>query len=202
MKGENIMKTGRYLRDKGKLTVIVSALFLMMTLFLACGHGKKPDSISQINEINKPEVKPEIKKEAKAVAKKAGKDGRFIADDNGTVLDTSTNLMWAAKDNGENINWQSAKSYCENYRGGGYTDWRMPTQDELAKLYTAAKTYKSDCGYSVDLTELIRLTCAWVWASEKRGSDAANFDFYAGKQNWSHQSIDYESRALPVRSGK
>src|ERR1035437_8847883 len=82
-----------------------------------------------------------------AFAGEKTRDGRFIAYDNGTVLDTRTNLMWAAKDNGSNINWQGAKGYCENYRGGGYTDWRMPTQDELAGLYDAAKTYKSDCGY-------------------------------------------------------
>jgi hypothetical protein len=57
------------------------------------------------------------------------RDGRFIAYNNGTVLDMSTNLMWAARDNGGNINWANAKSYCENYRGGGYTDWRMPTKE-------------------------------------------------------------------------
>jgi hypothetical protein len=62
-------------------------------------------------------------------ASEIGRDGRFIAYDNGTVLDTKTNLMWAAKDNGSDINWSNAKSYCENYRGGGYKDWRMPTQD-------------------------------------------------------------------------
>ena len=92
-------------------------------------------------------------------ARDTGRDGRFIAYDNGTVLDTRTNLMWAAKDNGSDINWAEAKSYCENYRGAGYTDWRMPTQDELAGLYDAAKTYKSDCGYDVHLTALIRLSC-------------------------------------------
>jgi len=47
-----------------------------------------------------------------------GKDGRFIAYAEGTVGDTRTGLMWAAKDNGADINWQHAKSYCENYRGG------------------------------------------------------------------------------------
>ncbi len=50
-------------------------------------------------------------------AGETGKGGRFISYDNGTVLDTSTNLMWAAKDNGRDINWANAKSYCENYRG-------------------------------------------------------------------------------------
>jgi hypothetical protein len=71
-------------------------------------------------------------------AGESARDGRFIAYDNGTVSDTRTGLMWAAKDNGSKINWANAKSYCENYRGGGYTDWRMPTQDELAELYDMA----------------------------------------------------------------
>ena len=68
-------------------------------------------------------------------AKEISRDGRFIAYDNGTVKDTEKGLMWAAKDNGKDINWKDAKRYCENYRGGGYTDWRMPTLDELAGLY-------------------------------------------------------------------
>jgi hypothetical protein len=110
--------------------------------------------------------------------------------------------MWAAKDNGSNIDWVDAKFYCENYRSGGYTDWRMPTRDELAGLYDAAKTYKSDCGYAAHLTGLIRLSCTWVWASETRGSDAAFFGFYEGFRNWDHQPNDSLIRALPVRSIK
>jgi hypothetical protein len=131
--------------------------------------------------------------------------GRFIAYDNGTVLDMKTNLMWAAKDNGNNISWVDAKFYCENYRGGGYTDWRMPNQDELASLYDNTKTYKADCGLlfkkDVHLTELIHLTCLYVWASELRGSEAAVFGFYDGPWSWSPQSFA-SLRALPVRSVK
>jgi hypothetical protein len=55
--------------------------------------------------------------------------------------------MWAAKDNGSDINWENAKSHCENYRGGGYKDWRMPTQDELAGLYDANKTRPAPCNF-------------------------------------------------------
>jgi len=43
--------------------------------------------------------------------------------------------LWAAKDNGDLINWPNALSYCQNYSGGGYTDWRMPTLAELSSLY-------------------------------------------------------------------
>jgi hypothetical protein len=138
------------------------------------------------------------------------RDGRFIAYDNGTVLDTKTNLMWAAKDNGSAINWSNAKSYCENYRGGGYTDWRMPTLDELAGLYDASKSRPTACkdlffSYTIHVaTELIDITCFAIEASETRGSDSAYFNFHNGQRLWVLQwSGGYRhSRVLPVRSGK
>jgi hypothetical protein len=153
-------------------------------------------------------------------------DSRFIAYDNGTVLDTRTKLMWAAKDNGSYITPANAKSYCENYRGGGYTDWRMPTQDELAQLYDVqVKPYQSECrglfGKSdIRVTELIRLSCDAIWASETRetterfaasygmdassdsGFDFAFVDFRKGERRWDPRSKAMFGRALPVRSGK
>jgi hypothetical protein len=158
------------------------------------------------------------------------KNGRFIDNGNGTVTDTKTSLMWAARDKETHTNWvdgpngkilstswAKARSYCENYRGGGYTDWRMPTQEELAGLYDNAKTYKTECQTEVHLTEMIHLTCEWIWASETRGLDpgqpclsyescpgsAALFGFgYTGSRHWDHQYYDGGTRALPVRSGK
>ena len=134
------------------------------------------------------------------ILKKVGTDGRFIAYDNGTVLDTQTKLTWASKDNVKGgISWANAKYYCENYRGGGYTDWRMPTQDELAGLYDANK--KNRHGYKV--TALIDISGYWSWASETRGFEAAYFDFVDGNRSW-HPQLDDSTifRALPVRSGK
>jgi hypothetical protein len=139
-------------------------------------------------------------------AGEVGRDGRFIAYDNDTALDTKTELMWAAKDNGTEIDWAKAKSYCENYRGGGYTDWRMPTQDELAELYDASLMgYAQDCGSQynrIKLTNFIRLTCCCPWASETRGPDAAYFSFNYGLRYWYPKSYVSLGRALPVRSGK
>ena len=142
------------------------------------------------------------KQRSASTATEIKRDGRFIAYGDGTVLDTQTSLMWAARDNGYNINWLTAKSYCENCRVGGYTDWRMPTQDELAGLYDIAKAYLSDCGRDAHLTGLIRLTCTAPWASETRGSNAAIFGFDPGNPYWSPQSRDKGTRALPVRSAK
>jgi hypothetical protein len=67
--------------------------------------------------------------------------------------------MWASQDNGEDITWKEAKRYCENYRGGGYTDWRMPTQDEIAGLYDRSESYQAtQRNYNVYLKKLIELS--------------------------------------------
>lgn len=118
---------------------------------------------------------------------------RFMDVKEGIVLDTKTDLMWAAKDNGSPVNWPGAVSYCENYRAGGHADWRMPAQNELAELY-AAKEHR----------DIIQISGCCVWASETRGSRAVNFSFNDGIASLNLQSNDIYAggRALPVRSGK
>ncbi|MBF0227917.1 MAG: DUF1566 domain-containing protein [Desulfobacterales bacterium] len=121
--------------------------------------------------------------------------GNFIAYDDGTVLDTKTNLMWAVKDNGSDINWNNAKKYCENYRVGGYSDWRLPTQDELENLYKSG--IRDDKG-------IIKITDWGCWASETRngGFEAAYFYFHRGRRHWRSVFYDYYVRVLPVRGGQ
>lgn len=49
--------------------------------------------------------------------------------------DPSTNLMWTAKDNGNDITWGNAVKYCKNLNLAGYSDWRLPSIDELEGIY-------------------------------------------------------------------
>ncbi len=141
-----------------------------------------------------------------SMAAEKAKDGHFTAYDNGTVLDTKTNLLWSDKDNGKMIPWPYAKTYCDNYRRGGYKDWRMPTLEELETLYDKSKSYSSDCdeGANVHLTELIRLRCGWVWSSETTvGKEAFFFVFYNGKDGRSDQmDIGFNFRVICVRNNK
>jgi len=122
------------------------------------------------------------------------RDDRFIAYDNGTVLDTRTNLMWAAKDNGSDINLADANSYWGNYRGGGYTDWRMPTRDELVALYDSK-------------TELIKLTDSYIWSFypslPTNTGEQSQFNS-SGKLSGVRRvkGGDWLARVLPVRSAK
>lgn len=53
----------------------------------------------------------------------------------GYWVDPSTGLMWAAKDNGQNITWKKAMRYCRNLQLAGYSDWKLPTIDQLQGIY-------------------------------------------------------------------
>jgi len=119
---------------------------------------------------------------------------RFKDNGDGTVTDTQTGLMWAAKDNGRDVTWADSMEYCRNYSGGGHTDWRMPTQDELAGLYD-----KEEPG-SYHITPLIKLTKCCPWAIETRDSEAAHFSFEDGYRYWGSPSGSLDDRVLPVRS--
>ena len=67
-------------------------------------------------------------------------DGRFIDHGDATVTDTETNLMWTKKDiyadTGDCMDWNASRSYVSGLSTGGYTDWRLPTANELkAQFY-------------------------------------------------------------------
>ncbi len=137
---------------------------------------------------------------ASPVAKEIGRDGRFIAYSDGTVLDTKTNLMWAAKDNGKGVGWHEAKAYCEHYRGGGHTDWRLPNGRELASLYDPGK--KDIPGARVSDLIKISTTHGWTWEVSDEGDRAAAFNFSEGRFGTGIPKSYDQYRALPVRSAK
>ncbi len=122
---------------------------------------------------------------------------RFVVQD-GTVLDTTSGLMWAAKDNAADIGWAGAGKYSGEYRGGGHADWRMPTQDELAELYRQGTRGP---GGTPGLAPIVLTGCC-PWAAETKGADAAKFDFNYGNRDWGHPNADIDCRVLPVRKAK
>jgi len=147
----------------------------------------------------------EMAKKGNPKGNEIARDGRFISYDNGTVLDTKTRLIWAAKDDGRGLLEHDAKTFIENYRGGGYTDWRMPTMDELEAIYD--RDTINQYGYHV--TKLIDITGEWVWASEGWGSvNAFSFTFGSTADEvasthtaWAFRTPSLGYRALPVRGG-
>ena len=137
--------------------------------------------------------------------KEIGRTQRFIAYDDGTVKDQTTGLMWAAKDNGGPITWDEAKTYCQDYRGGGYEDWRMPTTEELKGLYNPRFSdpypLAEGCKGVCHITRFIQLSCCPVWSWDGISEVETFFHFSLGPSDWRDQSLETNHpRALPVRN--
>ena len=59
--------------------------------------------------------------------------GSYKDNGDGTVTDTSTDLMW--QQSGPNaMTWDKALAYCEELKLGGFMDWRLPSIKELCSL--------------------------------------------------------------------
>jgi len=130
---------------------------------------------------------------------------RFIDNGDGTVTDILTNLMWASADNMGDINWDDAMVYCKNppIAGYKYSDWRLPTIQELKTLYKKdLKGYETDCGLRVKIYPIIRLSCAWVWTIDSQAISAYAFSFRKGYHYSTLMLTKKHYRALPVRSIK
>jgi hypothetical protein len=54
--------------------------------------------------------------------------------ENGTISDHATGLMWQQTDDGIPRDWEHALSYAENLTLAGYTDWRLPNAKELQSI--------------------------------------------------------------------
>lgn len=125
----------------------------------------------------------------------AAPEVRFQVVDNAYLVDSQTGLMWALQDNGSDIDWWEANSYCDNYSAGGYSDWRIPDIKELATLYTGdARNLE---GYSI--AGPIKLTDCCIWSSYDVLGGALTFSFISGKRIPSSFHESYQLRVLPVR---
>lgn len=126
-----------------------------------------------------------------------------------TWTDFSTALMWARKDNGSDVNWPQATAYCSKLTLGGYTDWRLPTADELQGIYDPSVSVQTnyDAGlYHVHVKGHLQLT-GWAWSSTKvdvPGSPRQEVSTFAFNEQQPRNSqpfeqFSYSMRALCVR---
>ena len=85
-----------------------------------------------------------------------------------TWTDPETGLMWTKKDNGSDVNWQKARSYCHNLRLAGYSDWRLPAIDELSDIYDAKANVEGQLGSGDQTTWHVKgnlQLSGWQWSN-------------------------------------
>lgn len=63
----------------------------------------------------------------------------FFENNDGTVTDTQTGLMWQQNTAPGTYAWQEALSYCENLTLAGHDDWRLPDINELQSIIDYAR---------------------------------------------------------------
>jgi hypothetical protein len=65
---------------------------------------------------------------------------QFVDNQDETISDIATNLMWQKNDDGVTRDWEEALSYCESLELAGYNDWRLPDVKELQSMVDYDKT--------------------------------------------------------------
>lgn len=134
---------------------------------------------------------------------------RFTDNGDGTVTDHLLGVMWAKSSNEGDINWKESTQWVRftfpQTIPTAYDNWRLPTIEELKSLYVKDDTYtgyETDCGQNVWIVPVIRLTCGWVWSSEKRSITARVYNFNRGYHYTDRMVHKRAYRALPVRDLK
>ena len=108
--------------------------------------------------------------------------------------DPSTGLMWTKEDNGIGVSWDQAKKYCSDMRVRGFSDWRLPTIDELSAIYDPTQNVD---GYHIKGGIRLGLCCTW---SSSTGLDSGQvwlLHFIGGGRVSGRR--DYPFRVLCVR---
>jgi len=77
----------------------------------------------------------------------------FAANDDGTVTDNASGLMWAQQDSVTGLNWQEALAWAEQQNTAsylGYTDWRLPNAKELQSLLDYGRSPDTSGSAAID----------------------------------------------------
>ena len=109
--------------------------------------------------------------------------------------DALTSLTWAARDNGKDVSWKGAVSYCRKLKLGGYVDWRLANSSELQGIYdktveSAGRAGDTKGGVPRDFTWHVKgnlYLTGREWSDDRVSRDgkptgyAEHFDFNEGR---------------------
>ncbi len=128
---------------------------------------------------------------------KVGADGAKLADDAAewvAVLDNTTALIWTVEEM-KPLPWKKAQAAVGKMNTAGFTDWRLPTVEELFLL--ADRTKHSP---AIDTTFFPKCKSEWYWTSTPAafspGVYAWVVSFNGGVAGWYYQGNGNVVRAV------
>jgi hypothetical protein len=106
-------------------------------------------------------------------------------------------LWWAKHDNGSNLNWKQAQTYCASLTLAGYSHWRLPTIEELQSIFDPAvrgdyhikRGIQAPGGFS-------------YWSNTREGAGQAWTFNFAGSRYAYQMEYHSDTRALCVRKSE
>ena len=90
----------------------------------------------------------------------------------GVYLDPTTGFLWATQDNGRDIDWRRAATYCVGLVLAGYDDWALPSLEALESLLRPM----AKGAYNLPVKFQLTACCPWSSTSEDEKS-AWNLQF-------------------------
>ncbi len=116
-------------------------------------------------------------------------EDKFIDNQDGTITDTKTTLMWVREDAWQTeakwFTWDEAHELGGNFNGNkfaGYQDWRLPIEDEIITLYNPETTNQDKYDKEIHLASIFPPgSQATVWLKGESGQDGTIFDFKNGE---------------------
>jgi Protein of unknown function (DUF1566) len=131
-----------------------------------------------------------------------GSQDRWKTLGNGVLEDGRTMLQWLQDDNGGDIDWNDARSYCE----GKHDGWRLPSLRELKTIYNEQERGVKCAQTICRVSSKFHVTGTWFWSATQVGKDATDGIELAwgvlmtnGAQTQTVREASYGSRALCVR---
>jgi hypothetical protein len=89
----------------------------------------------------------------------------YINNNNGTIADTVTGLMWQAGDGGE-MSIENAIVFCDSLTLGGYTNWRLPNAQESFSILNL-----QNANPALNTTYFTNTGAEYWWTSERQAND-------------------------------
>jgi len=118
-------------------------------------------------------------------------DTRFQDNEDGTVSDKKTNLIWKKTDSYQELkkwlNWDMAQDFLKKLNEdqfAGHNDWRLPTRIELESLYEEDKNIPWNYYWTENIVHMDPIfgnTSCCFWSSETKKEMAWGFNYIRGK---------------------
>jgi hypothetical protein len=139
----------------GACTLLSVSCVFLLPAYLNLFGAKSSTSLMQARSVYE-EV--DSRKEPETTADPGNSMAEMSSPQDATWTDPATGLMWTKEDNGKKVNWNEANQYCRDLKVKDYSDWRLPTIEELLGIFD--KTQNAH-GYHIKGGIKLSLCCEW-----------------------------------------